>query len=321
MQAAVEQTQAEPLLEAQERERRIRRRKRWRQNVPLMIMFAPVLIFFLLFKYVPMAGYVIAFKSYNFTEGILGSPWAGWTNFRLLFENPQMANIIKNTFVISLLSVIVGFPFPIMLAILLNEIRLAVFKRSIQTFVYLPHFLNWVIVGSFATLIFAQDSGIVNTVVEWAAGKPYPFLYQKESWLAIYLGAGIWKEAGFSAIIYLAALGQIDPSLYESASIDGANKWKQIRHITIPGIMPVIILMLVLSMEKVMDVGFDAIFVLRNPAVSEIAEVISTWSYSVGLGKAQFSLTTALGLFQSLVGLVLVLITNKVARKYDKGLW
>jgi putative aldouronate transport system permease protein len=299
----------------------MRRRKRWKQNVPLLVMFAPVIVYFLLFKYVPLGGYIIAFKSYNLTDGILGSPWTGWSNFQLLFENPIMIRIIKNTFIISLLTVVVGFPFPIIAAILLNEVRHTFFKRTVQTFIYLPHFLNWVIVGSFVLLIFAQDHGIVNEIVKRIAGEPYPFLYQKGSWLTIFLGSGIWKEVGFSAIIYLAALTSIDPTLYESASLDGANKWRQIWNITIPGITPVIVLMLVLQMDKVMNVGFDQIFVLTNPTVRDMSDVISTWSYTVGLGRGQFSLTTALGLFQSLIGLVLVLTANQIARKFDKSLW
>lgn len=158
-------------------------RRRWKANIPLLIMFAPIIVFFVLFKYIPMGGYIIAFKSYNFTEGILGSPWAGWSNFQLLFQNPQMVKIIRNTFMISLLSVLSGFPFPILLAILLNEVRRNTFKRTVQTLVYLPHFLNWVIVGSFVLLIFAQERGIVNFVIKQITGEPFPFLYQEGSWV------------------------------------------------------------------------------------------------------------------------------------------
>ncbi|WJH32826.1 ABC transporter permease subunit [Paenibacillus sp. CC-CFT747] len=300
---------------------RLQRRRRFRMNIPLMVMFSPILVYFILFKYVPMGGLIIAFKQYNLADGILGSPWTGLDNFRLLFNSPMMVTIIKNTFVISILSVLVSFPFPILLAILLNEVRGMVYKRTIQTLVYLPHFLNWVIIGSFVVLIFAQEQGVINKIISALGGEKIQFLYNKSTWLGVFLGSGIWKEAGFGAIIYLAALGNIDPSLYESSSIDGANKLRQMWHITIPGIAPVIILMLILSMEHVMDVGFDQIYVLKNPMVGDIANVISVWSYEVGLGRGQFSITTALGFFQSLVGLVLVLAANKIARKFGQGLW
>ncbi|MFD0717517.1 ABC transporter permease [Paenibacillus sp. GCM10027626] len=302
-------------------EEQLRRRRRFNMNLPLMIMFLPILVYFIMFKYIPMGGLVIAFKDYNLADGILHSPWVGFDNFRQLFSSPLMVQIIRNTFFISLLTIVVSFPFPILLAILLNEVRRMVYKRVIQTLVYLPHFLNWVIVGSFVVLIFAQEHGIINNIISYFGGEKIQFLYDKSSWLAIFLGSGIWRGAGFGAIIYLAALSTIDPSLYESASLDGANKLRQIWHITLPGITPVIILMLILSMEHVMDVGFDQVFVLQNPMVSDISSVISVWSYQVGLGRGQFSLTTALGFFTSIVGLVLVLITNKIARKFDQGLW
>lgn len=297
------------------------RKKLWVLNGPLLIMFIPVLLYFIIFKYVPIGGLVIAFKSYNFTDGIWGSPWTGLDNFKLLYSNPNMFSIIRNTLTISLLSTFIGFPFPIMLAILLNEVRKSFFKKAVQTLVYFPHFLNWVIIGSFVVLIFAQEHGIMATISKGITGESFPFLYEKSSWLAIYLGSGIWKEAGFSAIIYLAALNSIDPSLYEAASMDGANKWKQMWNVTLPGIAPVIALMLILSMDRVMNVGFEQIYVLGNPVVSDLANVISVWSYNVGLRNAQFSLSTALGLFESLVGLSLVLIANGIARRFGQSLW
>ncbi|MDF2922344.1 MAG: sugar transporter permease [Paenibacillaceae bacterium] len=297
------------------------RKKYWVLNAPLLVMFIPVLIYFIIFKYVPIGGLVIAFKSYNFTDGIWGSPWTGLANFKLMFNNPSMFKIIRNTFLISTLSIFIGFPFPIILAILLNEVRKSFFKKTIQTLVYFPHFLNWVIIGSFVVLIFAQEHGVMASISKAITGESYPFLYDKGTWLAIFLGSGIWKEAGFSAIIYLAALSSIDPSLYEAASIDGANKWKQMWNITLPGIAPVIALMFILSMDRVMNVGFDQIYVLGNPVVSDLANVISVWSYNVGLRNAQFSLSTAVGLFESLVGLILVLIANGVARRFGQSMW
>jgi len=284
-------------------------------------MFAPVILFYLLFKYLPMFGVVIAFKDYNFIQGIMNSPWVGWKHFRMLFDNPQSLEIIRNTFVLGLLSIFVGFPFPIILAILLNELRKLWFKRVVQTLVYLPHFFSWVIVGGIVLTLFAQESGIVNHLMQGVTGEAYPFLYKSGSWIAIFLGAGIWKEAGFAAIIYLAALSSIDTSLYEAANIDGANKWRRIWHITLPGISSTIVIMFILSIGNVLEVGFDKVFVLQNPVVSDISEVISTYIYRIGIEGAQFSFTTALGLFESVVGLVLVLLTNRTARKFGQGLW
>lgn len=292
-----------------------------RQNIPLYIMFLPIILFFLVFKYAPMAGLVIAFKRYTFIKGIWGSPWVGWDMFKLIFQNDQIFDIIWNTLLLSGLNIVIGFPMPIILALLLNEVRRRSYKKLLQTFVFLPHFLNWVIVGGIIVTIFSQNNGVVNMLVERLFGEPYPFLYQPGSWVSIYLGSSIWKEAGWGAIMYLAALTSIDQSLYEAASMDGANKWQQITRITIPGIMPTIIIMLILRIGRLMELGFDQVYVLQNNAVSEIAEVISTFMYKVGIQQANFSLATAMGLFESLVGLVLVLSANKLARRFDQGMW
>ncbi|WP_213581876.1 sugar ABC transporter permease [Paenibacillus sp. J2TS4] len=284
-------------------------------------MFIPVVAFYLIFKYAPMVGVIIAFKSYNFADGIFGSPWVGMKNFQLLFSNPNSLLIIRNTLMLSLLSLIIGFPFPIMLAILLNEVRRMWFKKTVQTLVFLPHFLSWVIVGGMVVTIFSQQSGVINHLLEQWTGTTFAFLYNELSWISIYVGSGIWKEAGFSAIIYMSALSTIDPSLYEAASIDGASKWKKIWHISLPGIAPVIILMLILSMGRVMEVGFDQVYTLQNSVVANVSEVISTYIYSFGLQRGQFSLTSAMGLFESVVGFILVVLANTIARRFDRGLW
>lgn len=306
--------------QSQASSRRFWHTQRFKTNMPLWLMFVPVIVFYLVFKYAPMAGLVIAFKNYTFYEGVWGSQWVGFDNFRMLFTQAQSLQIIRNTLLLSVLSVVIAFPFPIMLAIMLNEVRRKWFKKTVQTLVYLPHFFSWVIVGGLVVTIFAQ-SGIVNVLLEKLTGQSFAFLFHETSWVAIFLGSGIWKDAGFSAIIYLAALTSIDPSLYEAASMDGAGKWKQIRHITLPGIAPTIVIMLILAMGRVMEVGFDQVYVLQNSIVSGISEVISTYIYAIGLQGGQFSLTAALGLFESLVAFVLVLMTNAVARRFGKGLW
>ncbi|WP_245976012.1 ABC transporter permease [Paenibacillus prosopidis] len=286
-----------------------------------MIMFLPGLLFYIIFKYAPMGGIIIAFKDFNLRDGIFGSPWVGMDNFVQLFNQAQSLQIIRNSFMISILGLAVGFPVPIILAIMLNEVRKMWFKRVVQTLVYLPHFLSWVIVGGIVLSLFALESGTINRWLEGILAEPYPFMYEKVSWLIIYLGSGVWKEMGFAAIIYLAALSGIDPHLYEAGSIDGANKWQQMRHITIPGISTTIILLLILSVGKVMDVGFDQIYNLQNAVVSDVANVISLYIYQIGILRGQYSLTAAMGIFENLVGLVLILLANYFARKFNQGLW
>lgn len=311
----------ESSAELQRRMRQASRRRRWKANIPLMLLFIPGLLFFAIFKYAPMGGLIIAFKDYNFFDGVFGSEWVGFKNFETIFKQPQTVGIIRNTIILSVLNVFVGFPFPIILAIMLNEVRKTWYKRAIQTIVYLPHFFSWVIIGGFVLTLFSTESGTINHVLKSLLGEPFPFLFNAGSWITIYVGSGIWKEMGFSAIIYLAALTSIDPSLYESASLEGANKFQQIRHVTLPGISTTIVLMFILAMGRLMEVGFDHVYILQNPTVSNVADVISTFMYRIGLQGAQFSLTAAMGLFESIIGLILVLTANALARKYDKGLW
>jgi putative aldouronate transport system permease protein len=304
-----------------EQRRRWEAKRRFKENMPLLFLFVPVLLFYIIFKYVPMFGAIMAFKDYNFADGILRSPWTGLGNFDILFSNPQTLNIIRNTLLLSVLNIVVGFPVPIILAILLNEVRRQWFKKWVQTLVYLPHFFSWVIVGGIVVTLFAEQTGIVNSVLERLTGKTFSFLYDDTTWIAIFLGAGIWKEAGFSTIIFLAAITNIDPSLYEAASIDGASKWRQILNVTLPGISSTVVLILILQMGSVMSVGFDPVYVLQNSGVYNVSEVISTYIYKVGIQGGQFSLTSAMGLFESVIGFILVCGTNVVARKFGRGLW
>ncbi|SDE40550.1 putative aldouronate transport system permease protein [Paenibacillus sp. UNCCL117] len=295
--------------------------KRFRQNIPLLVMLIPGILYYLIFRYVPMGGLVIAFKNYNFHDGIWASPWVGWKYFEILFQSKVTLQIIWNTLTLSVLNLVFGFPAPIIIAIALNEVRKSWLKRWIQTVIYLPHFLSWVIVAGIVLTLFSIEGGTINKLLAQWGMEPVPFLYRTDSWVAIFIGSGMWKEMGFGAIIYLAALSGIDPSLYESAGMDGAGKLRQIWHITLPGIRPTIILLLILGMGRLMEVGFDQVYNLQNQTVLEKAEVISTYVYKVGLQQAQFGLTTAMGLFESFVGLVLVLSANALARKFDQGLF
>lgn len=286
-----------------------------------MIMFAPVIAYFIIFKYIPMGGNIIAFKAYNFTDGVWGSPWVGFHNFNLLFTDPLAYKTIRNTFILSILTIVVNFPFPILLALMFNEVRIRWLKKTTQTLLYLPHFLSWVVVGGLVIGLFAQESGTVNDVLNWVTGQRYPFLYKDGSWTAIFLGSGVWKESGFVAIIYMAALANVNPHLYEAASLDGAGKLKQMWYVTLPSIRNVIMLILILSMGRAMDIGFDQVYNLQNPIVSGVSEVISTYLYRVGLQGGQFSLTAAMGVFEAAIALILVWSTNRIAKKFDEGLW
>lgn len=295
--------------------------KRVRRNKTLIAMFLPVIVYFIVFRYMPILGNVIAFKQYNLVQGVWGSPWAGLDNFRLLFSNPQTMDIIRNTLFLSVMGILIGFPFPFITAIMLNEARQMWFKRSVQTLLYLPHFFSWVIIGGIVVTLFGSQSGALNALLQSVTGQEYRFLYEIPSWLAIYFGSAVWKEAGFGAIIYLAAIAGIDPHLYESAAIDGAGKWRQIWNITIPGILPTAILMLILAMGRMMDVGFDQIYNLQNAAVSDISNVISTYLYRVGIQGGMYSLTTAMGLFESVVAILFVIGSNRLARRFGNSLW
>lgn len=296
-------------------------KRKFQKSIPLLVMLIPAILYYIIFRIAPMFGLVMAFQDYKLSQGLFGSKFIGLTNFLYIFKTPVMLRVIRNTLVLGLLSFVISFPFPILLALFLNETKNVLFKKSVQTMVYLPHFLSWVAVGGLVFTIFAQEDGIVNNMLQALGGKAYPFLYHVGSWIAIFLGAGIWKETGFAAIIYLAALGGIDPTLYEAASLDGCPRWKQMFYVSIPCIAPTIIINLVLKAGAIATVGFDQIYNLKTAPVSEIAEVISTWTYQMGLHSLQFSLSSAMGLFNSLLSLTLVLLTNSIAKRFDKSLW
>jgi putative aldouronate transport system permease protein len=299
----------------------IQRRRRFRRNVPLLVMFAPVLIWLIVFKYVPMLGISLAFKDFRLALGVFDSPWVGLQNFQLLFTSPLLLGIVWNTLFLSVLSIVAGFSFPIILAVMLNEVRQTGFKRSMQTIFYLPHFLNWVIIGGIVVSVFSIENGPINNFLVALGFEPIPFMYQPTSWITIFVGSGIWKGVGFGSIIYLAAMGTIDNQLYDSAEIDGAGKLGQIWHVTLPGIRPTIVILLILSMNNVMEVGFDQVFMLQNAIVRPVSEVISTFSYRMAISGQNYSITTALGLMESTIGLVLVLATNRFAKRFDSSLW
>ena len=299
---------------------RIRRRANFRRNLPLFIMLIVPLLYYAVFHYGPMFGLVMAFQNYRLKDGLLGSEWLGLANFKMIFSTPNMVKIIGNTLKIGILTVFVSFPFPIILAIMLNEVTNKIFKKISQTILYLPHFFSWVILGGIV-IIFFSFRGPVNTLISSLGFEKIGFLTQWNSWLTVYLGTGIWKEMGYDAIIYLAALTSIDPSYYEAAKLDGASKWQQITRITLPCLLPTIVMMFILAIGKVTSVGFDRIYVMSNDAVAQMTNVVSVFNYEMGVRKGYYSISTAMGLFDSVLSLILVVFTNWLARKNDSSLF
>ena len=285
----------------------------------LYLLATPAVIWYIVFKYVPLAGLQIAFRDYSFSKGIFRSNWVGLKFFRFLFtQSYDFYKVIGNTIIINLMNLIIFFPFGIILALLINELRSRRLKKSIQTAVYFPHFLSWVIYGGIIIQLLSPNDGMVNIIIKALGGDPIFFMSRSEYFRWIIVISNIFKESGWSAIIYLAALSGIDVELYEAAFADGAGRWKRLIHITLPGIMNTIIIMLILRLGYLLDVGFEQIFVMYNPAVYDVGDVISTYIYRVGIQSTQFSITTALGLFQSVIGFILIVMTNWLARLYSE---
>lgn len=288
------------------------------------VMYAlliPGLIYFTIFKYVPMLYLLAAFKQVNIVGGIWDSPWVGWQNFREFFDGVYFGEILTNTLLISLYKLVFVFPAPIALALMLNEVRVKWFKRTIQTLTYLPHFLSWVVIYGLMLAFLAPGDGVVNQVLKENGLAPISFLTES-SWIRpLLVSSDIWQSVGWGAIIYLAALTGIDPSLYEAARVDGASRWKQMLHITLPGIRNVIILMFVLRLSTILDVGFDQVFMMSNALNQDKSDVIETWVYRVGIQELRIGLATAVGLFKSVIGLILVVAANRVAKRFDGQVW
>lgn len=289
----------------------------WRLYSMLILPIA----FYVIFMYGPMYGVTIAFKDYNIFAGISGSEWVGLDVFREIFKMPEFFRALRNTLTLNLLGLILGFPAPILLAVMLNEVQNTVFKRLSQSILYLPHFLSWVIIGGIATQIFAPQ-GIVNYAIKALGGSEVPFLSNKMMWIAVYQLVGIWSSMGWNAIIYLAAITGISGDIYEAAALDGCSRVKMIYKITIPSIMPTIVIMLIINLGKIINISFDQPYVLGNSLVEDVSDVISTFVYRVGLKSADYSTATAVGLFQSVVSTILIIVSNVVTKALgEEGLW
>ena len=293
-----------------------------RNNWLLYLFLLLPLAYFIIFKYVPMYGVLIAFKDYNVFEGIEKSPWNSFRTFEAIFAMKDFHRAVRNTFFLNFTDLIVGFPAPIILAVFLNELRSQRFKKVSQTILYLPHFISWVIIGSMAQQLLSTQTGMINMLIEKFGGEPVAFLTMEKLWIVVYVILGVWQSAGWNSIIYLAAIAGINDELYEAAEVDGAGKLRKIWHITLPGIKPTVIILLIMQMGRITAIGFDRPYVLGNSLVSGVSDVISTFTYRVGLRSFQFSEATAVGLFQSVVGMVFLLITNYIAKKSDEqGIW
>ena len=288
----------------------------------LYLLIIPVMIYILIFKYGPMYGIVMAFKDYKIGDGIWGSAWVGMKHFQALFNSYDFYRVLRNSLLLNVYSVIFQFPVPIILALLLNEVKSTYFKKPVQSILYLPHFLSWVILAGIIIQMLSPSTGIINSIIKFFGGDPIYFMSSKSWWLVVFIVSGIWKESGWGTIIYLAAISGVDSQLYEAAQIDGAGKLRQVWHITMPAIKPTIVILLVMRMGSMMDVGFDQIYMLSNDYVREIADVFSTYIYRMGIENIRYSYTTAIGLFQSVVNLILLAGTNWVAHRLgEQGIW
>lgn len=289
-----------------------------KKDVWLYILLIPGILHFIVFKYAPMWGLLISFQDYNPYLGFKGSPWVGLKHFRDFFSSPDFMRLFRNTLMLSFYNIIFYFPAPIILALLLNELRKQWFKRTVQTLVYVPHFLSWVIVASITYTLFSTN-GPVNGVMQTLTGKTIPFLTSVDTFRGMIVGQTIWKETGWGTIIFLAAISNVDIQLYEAAIVDGAGRFRQMWHITLPAIRSTVVVMLILRMGSVLDNGFDQIFLMSNSLNRSVSEVFDTYVYTMGITRGAFSYSTAVGLFKSLVGIILIFSANYLAKKFGES--
>ncbi|MCZ8520353.1 ABC transporter permease subunit [Paenibacillus mucilaginosus] len=292
-----------------------------RKNKLLYVMLVPVLLYYVVFHYAPLYGAMIAFKDFSPRLGIWGSEWVGFEHFAAFFEGPYFWRTIKNTLLVSMYEILFGFPAPILLALLLNEVRHQFFKRMVQTVTYMPYFISLVVICGIVK-DFTHSDGVLNDLIVLFGGERLTLLLEPGYFRTVYVTSGIWQQVGWGTIIYLAALTGIDPEQYEAARIDGAGRWKQMLHVTLPGLLPTIMILLILEMGRLMNVGFEKIILLYNPGTYETADVVSSYVYRVGLQEFNYSFSAAVGLFNSIVNFALLLLSNGLSRKWNNtSLW
>jgi len=285
-------------------------RHRW-----LYLLLVPPLIYYLVFRYIPIYNAQIAFKDFFALKGVEGSPWVGFQHFETFFKSFYFNELIFNTIIFSSAKLVLGLPIAIILAIAIHESRFLFFRSLVQTMTYLPHFLSWVIMLGLLLALLSPSSGMINDAIKAVGGNPIPFLTSPAWFRQVVVGSDIWKDTGWSTILYLAALLGINPDLYEAAEVDGASRWRRIWHISLPGIIPVVVLVTLLRLGNILDAGFNQIFVLYSVPVYSVGDIIDTWVYRSGVLDFQFSLATAVGLFKGVIGLVLILVANQVAKR------
>lgn len=292
------------------------------KNRYLILLLIPGILFYLLFRYKPMYGILVAFKDYQLTKGVWDSPWQNAEFYSRTFLSKAFWEVFRNTVILGSLKLVFAFPAPIILALLLNEVRNITFKRFVQTVSYIPYFISWVVLSGIFIDILSPSQGPVNYLLKIITGETIYFLGDPSYFRGTMVVLTIWKGIGYGAVVYLAALAGISPELYEAAHIDGANRWKQILHITIPSLMPVIIILFILNIGSIVDDDFDQIFNLYNTAVYSVGDVLSTYVYRKGIGSMQYSYATIVGLFQNVLAFILVFLTNKAASRIGEyGIW
>jgi putative aldouronate transport system permease protein len=296
--------------------------KSFRKHWQLYVLIIPPALFFLIFKYYPMLNAVLAFKDYNVIKGIWGSPWVGFKNFNLFFDNPMFLTLVKNTIYVSGYLLLAGFPIPILLALMLNEVRNGRFKRLVQLVSFAPYFISTVVMVSIIMLFLAPRLGFVNVALNYLGMESINFLGEPGLFRSIYVWSDIWQTAGYSAVIYLAALAGVDPTLYEAAKVDGASRFQKIVNVDLPGILPTIVIILILNVGSVMAIGFEKIYLLQNPLNLGTSEIIATYVYDIGLRNANYSFATAVGLFNSVINLILLVGVNSLAKRFlNNSIW
>lgn len=293
-----------------------------RKDYILYLMALPGILFFIIFKYLPMGGVIIAFQDFHPFTGFLGSKWVGFKHFERLFTDMDFFMLLKNTLIISFYNIVFAFPAPIIVAIMLNELRKEMFKRFIQTIIYIPHFMSWVVVVSMFFVIFESERSLLQSFLSSMNINNFSIMMSEQWFRPMYILQVIWRDTGWGTIIYLAALTAISPELYEAARMDGANRFRQIWHITLPGIRSTIVILLLLKLSDILETGFEHIYVLVNSLNRGVAEVFDTYVYRVGIESGQLSYATSVGLFKGLIGLLLVIIANYIAKKLgEEGLY
>lgn len=295
--------------------------KMWRSRY-LYLLLLPTLIWYIAFMYAPLYGAQIAFRDFMPALGITGGKWVGFKYFNQFFHSEYFGRLIKNTLGISVYSIVVGFPIPVILALLMNEVRNKYFQKSVQTIVYMPHFISAVVVVSLLNAMLSPSNGLFNQIIQMFGGEAIHFMAEPKYFKTVYVLSDIWQSAGYGSIVYLAALTSIDPSLYEAATVDGASKWKKLVHITLPCILPTIMTMLILRMGSIFTVGYEKIMLMYNPATYETADVISTYVYRRAFEGGEYSFSAAIGLFNSIINFIVIIVFNKISKRVSEvSLW